>query len=67
MGHSDIQTTLNIYAEVDKSVKKKAMLQLEGKIVIKSQCVIRCIFNGFLTHFLIQFNNNVVTYWCGSE
>lgn len=34
MGHSDIQTTLNIYAEVDKSVKKKAMLQLEGKIVI---------------------------------
>ncbi|MBR4587060.1 MAG: hypothetical protein IKO30_01965, partial [Lachnospiraceae bacterium] len=34
MGNSDIQTTLNIYAEVDKSVKKKAMLQLEGKIVI---------------------------------
>ncbi len=34
MVHSDIQTTLNIYAEVDKSVKKKAMLQLEGKIVI---------------------------------
>ncbi len=33
----------------------------------KSQCVIRCIFNGFLTHFFIQFNNNVVTYWCGSE
>ena len=33
----------------------------------KPQCIIRCIFNGFLTHFLIQFNNNVVTYWCGSE
>ena len=34
MGHEDIQTTLNIYAEVDQSVQQKAMLQLEGKIII---------------------------------
>ena len=34
MGHSDIQTTLDVYTEIDKSVKKKHMLSLEGKILI---------------------------------
>ncbi len=34
MGHSDIQTTLDVYTEIDKTVKKKHMLSLEGKILI---------------------------------
>ena len=34
MGHSDISTTMNIYAETDSSVKVKAMAQLEGKIIM---------------------------------
>ena len=34
MGHSDIQTTLNIYAEIDKSVQQQEGLKLEGKIII---------------------------------
>ena len=33
MGHSDIQTTLNIYAGIDKSVKKKSVFNLDGKII----------------------------------
>ena len=33
MGHSDIQTTLNIYADIDKSVKKKSVFNLDGKII----------------------------------
>ena len=34
MGHADIETTLNIYAEATKEKKKEAFANLEGKIHI---------------------------------
>ena len=34
MGHSDITTTMNIYAEVTNEKKKEAFCNLEGKIKI---------------------------------
>lgn len=35
MGHADITTTMNIYAEVTEAKKKEVMTNLEGKIIIK--------------------------------
>jgi integrase len=32
MGHADIETTMNIYAEATKEMKKRSMDNLEGKI-----------------------------------
>lgn len=34
MGHADIETTMNIYAEATKEVKKESFANLEGKIKI---------------------------------
>ena len=34
MGHADISTTMNIYAEISESKKKQVMRRLEGKIRI---------------------------------
>jgi len=34
MKNLKIQTTLNIYAEIDKSVQQQEGLKLEGKIII---------------------------------
>jgi integrase len=34
MGHSDISTTMNIYAEATEAKKKEAFNNLEGKIKI---------------------------------
>ena len=34
MGHADIETTMNIYAEATKEVKKQSFANLEGKIKI---------------------------------
>ena len=34
MGHADISTTMNIYAEISEEKKKRAMYSLEGKIRI---------------------------------
>lgn len=34
MGHSDITTTMNIYAEATNDKKQEAFAQLEGKIKI---------------------------------
>lgn len=34
MGHSDISTTMNVYAEASNDKKKEAFMQLEGKIKI---------------------------------
>lgn len=34
MGHADISTTMNIYAEATKEKKKEVMTNLEGKIII---------------------------------
>lgn len=35
MGHADIETTMNIYAEATKKTKQKSMASLEGKIKIR--------------------------------
>lgn len=35
MGHADINTTMNIYAEVHPEMKKKSLTKMEGKIIIK--------------------------------
>jgi len=35
MGHKDIQTTMNIYAECTKEKKKEVMTNLTGKIIIR--------------------------------
>lgn len=35
MGHADITTTMNIYAEATKARKKEAFANLEGKIKIR--------------------------------
>ncbi|MDD3141245.1 MAG: site-specific integrase [Lachnospiraceae bacterium] len=35
MGHSDIKTTMDIYAEVTKEKQKEVMTNLNGKIIIK--------------------------------
>lgn len=34
MGHSDINTTMNIYAEVHPDMKKKSLTKMAGKIII---------------------------------
>lgn len=34
MGHADIETTMNIYAEATKEKKKESFSNLEGKIKI---------------------------------
>ena len=34
MGHADIETTMNIYAEATKEKKKESVSNLEGKIKI---------------------------------
>lgn len=34
MGHSDISTTMNVYAEVTENKKQEAFKNLEGKIKI---------------------------------
>jgi len=34
MGHADISTTMNIYAEISEEKKKQVMHRLEGKIRI---------------------------------
>ena len=34
MGHGDISTTMNIYAEATESKKKESFANLEGKIKI---------------------------------
>ena len=34
MGHRDITTTMNIYADATKEKKQETMAQLEGKIII---------------------------------
>lgn len=35
MGHADITTTMNIYAEAMEAKKKEAFANLEGKIKIR--------------------------------
>lgn len=35
MGHSDISTTMDIYAEATQEKKKEIMTNLEGKIIIR--------------------------------
>ena len=35
MGHADITTTMNIYAEATEATKRKAFANLEGKIKIR--------------------------------
>jgi integrase len=35
MGHADITTTMNIYAEATAEKKKEVMTNLEGKIIIR--------------------------------
>ena len=35
MGHADISTTMDIYAECSKEKKKEVMTNLEGRIIIK--------------------------------
>ncbi len=35
MGHADINTTANIYAEVHPEIKKKALKKMQGNIIIK--------------------------------
>ena len=35
MGHSDIQTTMNIYAECTKEKKQESITSLSGKIIVK--------------------------------
>lgn len=35
MGHADISTTMNIYAEATESKKKESIQNMEGKIVIR--------------------------------
>ena len=34
MGHADINTTMNIYAEVHPDMKKKSLTKMAGKIII---------------------------------
>ena len=34
MGHADISTTMNIYAEISEAKKNQVMRRLEGKIRI---------------------------------
>ena len=34
MGHSDIRTTMEIYAEVKKEKKQEVLSNLQGKIII---------------------------------
>ncbi len=34
MGHADISTTMDIYAEATEETKKKVLTNLEGKIII---------------------------------
>lgn len=34
MGHADISTTMDIYAEATEEKKKKVLTNLEGKIII---------------------------------
>lgn len=35
MGHADIQTTMDIYAEVTQEKKEEVLHSLEGKLIIK--------------------------------
>jgi hypothetical protein len=35
MGHAKIDTTMDVYAEVEERAKKEAALQLQGTIFIK--------------------------------
>lgn len=37
MGHSDVQTTMNIYNEIQESKKQSAFEELEGKIQIRNR------------------------------
>jgi site-specific recombinase XerD len=37
MGHADITTTMNIYAEATREKKQEVMMNLEGKIIIRPE------------------------------
>ena len=34
MGHADITTTMNIYADATREKKQEVMMNMEGKIII---------------------------------
>jgi integrase len=35
MGHANISTTMDVYAEVEERAKKEAIVQLQGTVFIK--------------------------------
>ena len=35
MGHADITTTMNIYAEITQEKKQDVMARIQGKIIMK--------------------------------
>ena len=45
MGHADISTTMDIYADATEDKKKEVMTNLEGKIVL---------YNAFLDNYTIS-------------
>ena len=52
MGHADIETTMNIYAEATAQKKQESFAQLEGKIKIQSNSFVKQFVSIPLTSFL---------------
>lgn len=55
MGHSDISTTMDVYAEATKEKKKEAFDNLEGKIKI-------CWYNNSYCNHAIKIKKDMIHY-----